>query len=395
MKLISHVTLRLSIAITVIMSAWAVLFYLAMIDEINDETDDSLEDYSEAIIIRALAGEKLPSKNNGSNNQYYMTKVDDQYAQTHPSIEYSDEMVYIEEKRETEPARILKTIFQNDRDEHFLLVVMTPTIEKRDLKHSIFIWMSILYATLLIIIIVLNICVFYYSMKPLYRLLGWLRDYHVGQRNKPLDNKNSITEFRTLYDATNLFAARNEKLFEQQKRFIGNASHELQTPLAICRNRLEMMMEDESVSERQLEELAKLDLHSIEQPIRAGQPEAMAALTATSPLPIAFDEELIGVNTDKGKAELLDCLHPQYIVLKPSLHGGMAGCRKWIDLAEERGIGWWVTSALESNIGLNAIAQWCATLHPAMPQGLGTGLLFTDNIPMPLEIRKDCLWYVE
>ena len=146
---------------------------------------------------------------------------------------------------------------------------------------------------------------------------------------------------------------------------------------------------------RKLEELAKLDLHSIEQPIRAGQPEAMAALTATSPLPIAFDEELIGVNTDEGKAELLDCLHPQYIVLKPSLHGGMAGCRKWIDLAEERGIGWWVTSALESNIGLNAIAQWCATLHPAMPQGLGTGLLFTDNIPMPLEIRKDCLWYVE
>lgn len=263
MKLISHVTLRLSIAITVIMSAWAVLFYLAMIDEINDETDDSLEDYSEAIIIRALAGEKLPSKNNGSNNQYYMTKVDDQYAQTHPSIEYSDEMVYIEEKRETEPARILKTIFQNDRDEHFLLVVMTPTIEKRDLKHSIFIWMSILYATLLIIIIVLNICVFYYSMKPLYRLLGWLRNYHVGQRNKPLDNKNSITEFRTLYDATNLFAARNEKLFEQQKRFIGNTSHELQTPLAICRNRLEMMMEDESVSERQLEELAKTH-HTLE-----------------------------------------------------------------------------------------------------------------------------------
>ena len=145
---------------------------------------------------------------------------------------------------------------------------------------------------------------------------------------------------------------------------------------------------------RRLEELAKLDLHSIEQPIRAGQPEAMATLTATSPLPIAFDEELIGANTDEGKAELLDRLHPQYIVLKPSLHGGMAGCHEWIKLAEERQIGWWVTSALESNIGLNAIAQWCATLQRTMPQGLGTGQLFTDNIPMPLEIRKDCLWYV-
>ena len=145
---------------------------------------------------------------------------------------------------------------------------------------------------------------------------------------------------------------------------------------------------------KKLERLARLDLHSIEQPIRAGQAEAMASLTASSPLPIAFDEELIGINTEKGKAELLDSLKPQYIVLKPSLHGGMAGCKKWIELAEERGIGWWVTSALESNIGLNAIAQWCATLHPSMPQGLGTGLLFTDNIPMPLEIRKDCLWYV-
>lgn len=257
MKLISHVTLRLSIAVTVIMSVWAVLFYLAMIDEINDETDDSLEDYSETIIIRALSGEKLPSTDNGSNNQYYLTKVDDSYVETHPSIEYSDEMVYIEEKRETEPARILKTIFQNDKDEHFLLVVMTPTIEKHDLKHSIFIWMSILYATLLIIIIVLNICVFYNSMKPLYHLLNWLRNHHVGQRYKPLENNNSITEFRTLYDATNLYAARNEKLFEQQKRFIGNASHELQTPLAVCRNRLEMFMENDSISERQLEELVK------------------------------------------------------------------------------------------------------------------------------------------
>lgn len=144
-----------------------------------------------------------------------------------------------------------------------------------------------------------------------------------------------------------------------------------------------------------LEQLAAMEIHSIEQPIRAGQWEEMARLTAASPLSIAFDEELIGHHTREEKRRLLDGLHPQYIVLKPSLHGGFCGCREWIEEAEARNIGWWVTSALESNIGLNAIAQWCATLHPALPQGLGTGQLFTDNTPMSLEIRKDCLWYVQ
>lgn len=143
-----------------------------------------------------------------------------------------------------------------------------------------------------------------------------------------------------------------------------------------------------------MKRLAELDLHSIEQPIRAGQWETMARLTSEYPLPIAFDEELIGCRTREEKIRLLDILHPQYIVLKPSLHGGICGCREWIEEAVKRGIGWWITSALESNIGLNAIAQWCATLRPALPQGLGTGLLFTDNVDMPLEIRKDCLWYV-
>lgn len=142
-----------------------------------------------------------------------------------------------------------------------------------------------------------------------------------------------------------------------------------------------------------LDALSKLDLHSIEQPIRAGQWEEMARLTARTPLSIALDEELIGHNTPEIKKELLSAIRPQYIILKPSLHGGICGSNEWIAEAEKQNIGWWVTSALESNIGLNAIAQWCATLHNALPQGLGTGQLFTDNIDLPLEIRKDCLWF--
>ena len=143
-----------------------------------------------------------------------------------------------------------------------------------------------------------------------------------------------------------------------------------------------------------LKRLSELDLHSIEQPIRAGQWDSMAHLSQLSPLPIALDEELIGVHSTSRKKELLETIHPQYIILKPSLHGGLRGSQEWIAAASQLGIGWWITSALESNIGLNAIAQWCATLHNPLPQGLGTGALFTDNIPMPLEVRGDELWVI-
>lgn len=142
-----------------------------------------------------------------------------------------------------------------------------------------------------------------------------------------------------------------------------------------------------------LKVLSAFDLHSIEQPVQAGQWQVMAQLCRQTPFPIALDEELIGVNSREQKIELLETICPHYIILKPSLHGGIYGASEWIDLAAERGIGSWVTSALESNVGLNAIAQWCATLHPELPQGLGTGLLFTDNIDYPLQIKGDCLWF--
>lgn len=144
-----------------------------------------------------------------------------------------------------------------------------------------------------------------------------------------------------------------------------------------------------------LEALSRFDIHSIEQPIRQHQWAEMARLCAHSPLPIALDEELIGVNSKEEKERLLDTIRPQYIILKPSLHGGMRGSEEWIRLARRRGIGSWITSALESNVGLNAIAHFCAKVYgPAitMAQGLGTGQLFTDNIEMPLEIRGDKLW---
>ncbi len=141
---------------------------------------------------------------------------------------------------------------------------------------------------------------------------------------------------------------------------------------------------------RKLEALSKLDIHSIEQPIKAGQWDAMRKLCENTPLPIALDEELIGVS---DKQELLQYIHPQYIILKPSLLGGLAQSREWIDLAEARNIDWWLTSALESNIGLNAIAQWTYTQNNPLPQGLGTGKVFTNNFDSPLAIESGHLVY--
>lgn len=142
-----------------------------------------------------------------------------------------------------------------------------------------------------------------------------------------------------------------------------------------------------------LKHLADLGVHSIEQPIKAGQPLMMQFLCQVSPLPIALDEELIGKFSMEEKARTLDAIHPQYIVIKPTLTGGYSGAEEWIKLAEERNIGWWITSSLESNIGLNALAQWTATLGNKMHQGLGTGALYTNNLDAPIYLEGDKLRY--
>lgn len=142
-----------------------------------------------------------------------------------------------------------------------------------------------------------------------------------------------------------------------------------------------------------LQQLADLDIHSIEQPIKAGNWEAMAELCAQTPTPIALDEELIGITDPLEKKRLLETVKPQYIILKPALIGGFAGSDEWILLAEQNNIGWWITSALESNIGLNAIAQYTFTKENPMPQGLGTGALFTNNFESSLELKNELLWF--
>lgn len=257
MKLFHLVMWRMSAILVVILTCWAVLFYLAVMEEVNDEVDDSLSDYAESLIIRSLSGEKMPDTSNGSNNQYFLYDVSAEYAASYPKISYRDEMVYITAKGETEPARILMTIFQKDDGGYMELVVYTPTIEKYDLQRAILGWIVFLYVLLLLMILAVNAWVFHRNMRPLYTLLKWLENYRLGSKREPLDESLRIVEFRKLNEAANLFSERSEQLYEQQKLFIGNASHEMQTPLAICRNRLEMLMEDDTLTEKQLSELMK------------------------------------------------------------------------------------------------------------------------------------------
>lgn len=257
MRLLHVITLRLSLLATLILFCWSVFFYYTIMNEVNDEVDDSLEDYAEMIIIRSVRNEALPTASSGSNNQFFLREITPQYAAQTPHVCYEDRDVFIEEKDEFEPARVLTYIFQNDDGKFFELEVSTPHIDKKDLRGAIFYWIVFLFLAILLCILLLNLWTIGHSMRPLRKLLRWLDKYRVGEDNRPLDNPTKIYEFRKLNEVVKESIERTEVAYEQQKMFIGNASHEMQTPLAICNSRLEMLLEDPSLTERQMEEIVK------------------------------------------------------------------------------------------------------------------------------------------
>ena len=258
MKLLHASTMRLSLLAASIMAFWSVLFYYAMLAEVNDETDDTLENFAENIMMRSLAGESLPSKSVGSNNQYFMVPVSQEYASRHPHVFYEDRNVFIEDRNEYEPARVLTHIFQTETGDWYSLEVSTPTIEKHDLIEALLGWILVLYTVLLVCIVLTNYWGTRRSMQPLYKLLEWVNSYTPGRKNTALHNPTKIEEFQQLNEVISRALKRSEELHEQQKQFVGNASHEMQTPLAVCIGRLEMLMDDESLTEQQLMDVIKV-----------------------------------------------------------------------------------------------------------------------------------------
>lgn len=263
MKLLHVLSLRLSVIKVVVFAFWAALFYFAVIDEINDEVDDSLEDHAETLIRRHLAGERLPSASNDTNNQYYLHEVPAAYADSRSHIRYEDSEVYIRQKNEFEPARTISYIFSDDDGRFFELMVYTPTIDKDDLKAAVAWWILALYAAMVLCTVAVNIVTLRRFMRPLQALLAWLGAYRIGGRNRPMPPQTDIDEFRQLGEAMERSFRRSEQAYEQQKLFTANASHEMQTPLAVIQSRLEMLLDDGGLTERQMGDVVKT-LHTLQ-----------------------------------------------------------------------------------------------------------------------------------
>ena len=257
MKLIHKVTLRLASVIMPVLLIWAIAFYFTMVHQVNDETDDSLDDYAEMIARRVVNGEELPTPGDGSNNTYSIELL--------PATEHYDDSktcedreVYLHWKQEDEPARVMTKIFHDTYGTAYKLVVSTPTFERDDIIRALLIHIATIYAVLLCIILVVTVLVFKISMKPLYFLLKWLDSYRPGGGMEGFPNEETVVEFRKLTQAARETIERAENHLERQKQFIGNASHELQTPLAVLGNRIEWMMDNTALTEEQFGELSKM-----------------------------------------------------------------------------------------------------------------------------------------
>lgn len=257
MKLIHKVTIRLAITILPLLLLWSTIFYFSMVEEINDETDDSIDDYAEMIAMRISTGEELPRPGNGSNNTYSI-EVLPQRLYPSRTKEFVDREVFIPEKGETEPARTLTMFFTDDYGTNYKITVSTPTFERDDIIRAILIHIITLYAVLVGTIMLVTTMVFNYSMKPLYSLLKWLKKYSPGKGTKDFPDEESVMEFRRLTQAARITIERAEKQLELQKQFTGNASHELQTPLAILGTRIEWLIDKTTLTDEQFAELSKM-----------------------------------------------------------------------------------------------------------------------------------------
>lgn len=257
MRLTTHAIRSLILPLLLILGAWSVVFYFILSDELVDEVDDQLEVYSEQIMRRYLAGEILPDSADGSNNTYYLRQVSASEKAVQYGVEYEFKDVYVASSQEEEPARVMSTLFECHDGTCWELTVMTPIYERNEVISTILVSAFILLVVMLLVVMAVFAWVFVRHTRPLNRILQHLDNYKIG--NKQLfDNNTDVTEFQRLGDSVNACISRIEEGYERERRFIGDASHELQTPLAICQNRIEMLLEDDTLTEPQVVELVKM-----------------------------------------------------------------------------------------------------------------------------------------
>lgn len=263
MRLIGKIMNRMTVVLMATLLAWCLLFYYAIQREMIDEVEDSLELQAEMLMIRYLAGEEIPPREMGTNNSYAIIPVTEDYAATYPPMSFESKDIWVPQRHETEPARILRMIFRDNENRPMLLEISTPTFDQDELQLAILIWSIVLYAILLSLVLSINWGVIQSSMKPLYAMLRWLDSFDLKYNNQPMHIETNTTEFRRLIDAANRLVVRVQELYDQQRRFVDNAAHEMQTPLAVCLNRLEELQQRSDLNEEQL-----ADINRVRQPLR-------------------------------------------------------------------------------------------------------------------------------
>lgn len=258
MKLVYRMTLSLMLPLVLTLGLWGWLSYRTMSERIYEDTDMILKDYSDNIIVRMLSGEELPPRFNGVYNTYYIREVTPEYVSSVPAVSYSEAEVFLRDQEDFASSRIRRQVFLDNDGNYHEISVSLPTFEQDTLVEHVLWWTGMLFIILLVAVLIIGVIVVEYNMRPLRRLLKWIDAYVPGKISVPVPSDTNVVEFRKLADSVHKAVDRFEHEYEERRIFIGNASHELQTPLAVCLNRVEMMLDRPDMNEELAEELVKM-----------------------------------------------------------------------------------------------------------------------------------------
>lgn len=258
MKLATRSLLNLILPLTILFVVWGFGLFFLLGDVVNDEIDDQLEHSSESIIRRTLLGHDIPRHGDGSNNTWYLTDITEDYLYNHPMVEFGDSVIIVISEDDPEPARFIRSVFRSSDGKPHLLTVITPSYERDEVMRTILTACLILLLLMLLTIAGIFLWAFWRNTRPLYRILHWLDDYTLGEQTGLLTVDTSITEFKRLGETLNDCFRRIESAYEREGRFIGDISHELNTPLSVCQNRLEMLIDSNTFNETQMLDLMKV-----------------------------------------------------------------------------------------------------------------------------------------
>ena len=258
MKLLYKITLTLLVPLSLTIGIWGWLSYRTMSKKIHADTDLILKSYSSDIIMRLLSGKELPERFNGAYNTYYIQSLTPEEAADSPAVEYGEAEAFLKSQEDFASSRIRSQIFQDNEGNFRKITVSLPTFEQDMLIEHVFWWTMLLFIVLLASVLAIGLVLLNYNMKPLYRLLDWIDRYEPGMQGTKVPSDTDIVEFRKRASAIEHAVTRFETQYEERKIFIGNASHELQTPLAVCSNRIEMMLEHPDMTEALAEEMIKV-----------------------------------------------------------------------------------------------------------------------------------------